>query len=298
MRWPQFLLAEAPDRFLWGSDREIYRVKTSDQGPTLEGPLWPELTEGLGRLVAVSRTRSGALAVLDADGRVRGEAPGSKVPWGFQAHLPSSAGKLANTAQAVYFLLQGPEAGGAAVVGFNHSGIELGRWGAIPASGLIQMSLTGGGLAVCPDGSIFYSYINSPEIWEIEGSETRVRTLGLPETEFQVIPERAIRSAHDEGRKSHSVASIVKLGLGASRVAALACSSEGLLFRQVARPHSAGSYVEVWDPRSGKLLGTVLSGGGVLFDVSGHTLILGNVQDDHFLLEPIEYSVPRRSETR
>ena len=296
MRWPQFLLVESPDRFLWGAEREIYRIAASEQGSTLDGPLWPELTEGLGRLVAVARTPSGALAVLDADGRVRGESPGSKSPWGFQAHLPGGAAKLATTDEAVYLLLQGMESGGAAVVGFDHSGMELGRWGTIPASGLIQLNLSGGGLAACPDGSVFYSYINSPEIWRVDGGDKAVRPLGGSEAEFKVIPERALREASDEGRKARSVAPLVRLGLGASRVAALTCSPEGRLFRQVVRPRGAGSYVEVWEPRSGERLGAIPSGGGVLFDVRGHTLFLGNLRDGHFVIEPIEYGIARRAE--
>ena len=86
----------------------------------------------------------------------------------------------------------------------------------------------------------------------------------------------------------------MKLALSASRVMALHCSPEGLLFRQIAQPGSDGSYVEVWDPRSARLAGTIPIGARVLLDVRDHVLYLGSVPARHkFMLEPVRYELAR-----
>jgi hypothetical protein len=72
---------------------------------------------------------------------------------------------------------------------------------------------------------------------------------------------------------------------------ALLCSPDGMLFRQVARPARGGSYVELWNPRTEELVGTIPSGGGVLLDVRDHTLYLGSAPDERFILERMQYSI-------
>lgn len=290
MRWPQFLWADGGHRFLWGANREIYRVQESKNGPVLTGPEWPDLTRGLDRLVSASRTAAGTLALLDSMGRVQGLSPGSPTPWSFELRLGSHAGRLAVTDQAAYLLLQGDEEGGRAVVAYDFAGHEVGGWGEMPLESMIQETLNGGGIAACPDGSIFYSYINGPRIFRLVlGKGHEVRPVGSSPSTFEALSESSVRDAAREGVRSRSVVPIVKLGLSANRVTALLCTSEGLLLRQVARPAHAGGYVEVWDPATEGLIGTVRTGSGVLLDARDHTLYLGSAPDEHFRLDRVEY---------
>lgn len=164
----------------------------------------------------------------------------------------------------------------------------------MPAAGIIQQSLTGGGIAGCPDGSIYYSYINSPRILRLEGGASGgIRAFGEGGNgSFQVVSDRSIRDAQHESLRTHSVAPLVKLGLGGSRVMGLFCSDGGLLFRQVAEPAGGGSHVEVWNARSEDRVGTVPVGGAVLLAVADQTLYLGQVSEERsFTLERIRYRV-------
>lgn len=199
------------------------------------------------------------------------------------------------TEDRVYLLLRGEVAVGNAVAAYDYTGVEVGRWGEMPAAGILQASLDGGGIASCPDGSIFYSYINSPLIFRVEeGSQGTVRTLGRQSGSFEVVSERDVGHAFEESRRSRSVVPLVKLGLGASRVMSLMCSQEGLLFRQVAQPSKRGAYIEVWDPASETLIDTILGSGGTLLDVRDQILYLGTTAEDQtFKLERIQYRVVR-----
>lgn len=293
MHWPQFLLVEGPRSFVWGGTREIYRIESSKRGPLLEGPEWPQLTQGLDGLAAASRTPTGMLVVCDTAGAVRGLSPGSTLPWSIETHLRSRPGGVAVTDRSVYLLLQGDPEAEAAVVAYDFSGGEVGRWGKQPLSALIQARMNGGGIAACPDGSVFYSYVNSPEIFRLEADRAEVRMMGRAGA-FQRLSDRSIRRARRESERSRSVAPLVKLGLSATRVMSLLCSREGLLFRQVARPAGGGSYIEIWNAPAAELLGTVPAT-GVLLDVRGQTLYLGAAPDGRFHLQRTELRLPTQA---
>jgi hypothetical protein len=292
LRWPQFFLVENTDRFLWGQGREILQISRSEAGSFRIEPDFSDLTLGLNRLVAAAHAPNGTLAVLDASGRVAVQIPRSRQLSTFETHLENSPGDLAMTNDKLYLLLQGESEGGSAVVSYSFFGAEVGRWGTMPVDGIIQANLKGGGIAACPDGSIFYSYINSPRILRLDTKEHRARVVGRANRTFHALTEGQVHQAQRESTRSRSVAPLVKLGLEASRVMALRCSPAGIL-RQVARPSGGGALIEVWDPHSETLLGTVPAKAGILLDVQGNTLFLGALRGgEPFLLDRVELSAP------
>jgi hypothetical protein len=295
LRWPQFLLAEGADHFLWG-EKGIFRLASSPHGPLLEQPRGVDLTRGMDRLIAAAQAPDGKLAVLDMSGRVAVQDPRSGRTWDIEAQLSNQPAGLALTQSRAYVLLQGEPLDGDAVVAYGFDGAEAGRWGKIPADGILQASLRGGGIAACPDGSVFYSYINSPRILRLEdGADESVQAIGEPRSTFVAVPARKVRQAYGEVKRSSSVAPLIKLGLGASRVMSLLCSQEGLLLRQVAQPARGGVLIEVWDPRSEELVGTIPVGGDeVLLDVRDQILYLGaRAGDKDFTLVRVRYDVER-----
>lgn len=247
--------------------------------------------------MAAARAQNGALAVLDASGRIAVRDPRSGRVSSFESHLENSPGDMTVTDDRVYLLLQGESEGGSAVVAYSFSGAEAGRWGRMPVDGIIQANLKGGGITACPGGEVFYSYINSPQILRLEEPARRVRPVGRASRTFQRLTEGQVHRAQRESTRARSVAPLVKLGLQASRVMALRCSQAGLL-RQVARPSGGGALIEVWDPLSETLSGTVPTGEGILLDAHGSTLYLGRLQQGaRFLLDRVELTpAPSRTE--
>jgi hypothetical protein len=294
LRWPQFLLAEGTDRFLWG-EREMFRLARSKDGPVLEEPKGAELTRGMDRLIAAAEAPDGTLAVLDMAGRVAVQSPRPGKTWDFEAELPAQPAGLAVAKGRVYVLLQGEPLAGDAVVAYGFDGVEAGRWGTMPADGILQASLRGGGIAACPDGSVYYSYINSPRILRLpDGADEDVRAIGEPRRSFVELPAWKLREAEEQGRRTSSVAPLVKLGLSASRVMSLLCSEEGLLFRQVAQPANGGAAIEVWDPLAEELVGTIPMGSEVLLDARDQILYLGaQSESEGFTLARIHYQAER-----
>lgn len=294
LRWPQFLLIEEGNSFLWG-ESGIFRIESSESGPVLKKPEGADLTRGLDRLIAAAQAPSGTLAVLDVSGRVAVQSPRSGQTWGFDTQLQNHPASLAVTESLVYLLLQGEPEEGSAVVAYSFDGVEAGRWGTMPADGIIQARLSGGGITACPDGSIFYSYINSPQVLRLEdGANKSVRAIGRQRSSFVAVSARKVHQAYSDGMRSSSVAPLVKLGLSASRVMSLLCSNESLLFRQVAKPARGGAQIEVWDPLSEELVGTIPVGGAVLLGARDQILYLGTMSESqNFTLERIQYRIER-----
>lgn len=297
--WPEFVLAEGPGLFLWGNRNEVLRIENPDAGPAVAVPVGTDPVHGLDRLVAAARNTAGTVAFLDISGRVAIHKPDSKRTWKFKTGLSNLPGSLALSTDRVYLLLRSEFGTGSAVVVYDLHGAEVGEWGEMPADGIIQANLKGGGIAACPDGSVYYSYINSPRIYRLpEGGEKDVRQIGKRPEFFAVLPPGRVYKASKESIESRSVAPIVKLGLSTSRVMALACSEEGLLFRQVAQPAGAGAHVEVWDPAAETIVGTIPVADGVLLDVKNQTLYLGTMpESEGFRIERIHFRVhPSRPE--
>lgn len=245
-------------------------------------------------LIAAARAWDGTLAVLDSSGRVSVLGASSAKVTSFGTHFPNRPGYLALAGGKIYLLLQGDLEQGPAVVAYTLAGQAVGMWGQMPASGVLQANLKGGGLAACPDGSVFYNYINSPQIHRVLGENGEVKAVGRKSPGFRVLAARQIRRAQNEVRRSRSVAALVKLGLGASRAQSLFCSEEGLLARQVAHPAGGGSDVEIWDPRTESWLGNVSSGDGVLLAVRGRTLFLGaKPAAGGFSLDRVQFEIPQ-----
>jgi len=294
LHWPQFLLAEGRDRFLWGAGSDLYRIE-HETDPDVTVAADADFTKGLDRLIAAARTSQGTLALLDSAGTIAIRSPLAGKEWRFSTHLENQAVHLALTESRVYLLLQNDSEESSAIAAFTFSGTEAGRWGRMPAAGIVQTSLNGGGVAACPDGSIFYSYINSPQILRLEnGPKNEVRALGKRSESFTLLAEDKVREAYRAGKLLGSVAPLVKLGLSASRVLSLLCSEEGLLLRQVAQPRGGGTHIEVWNSSSETLVGTIPAQDGILLDVRDQTLYLGTAKDD-FKLERIRFRVdPQR----
>lgn len=294
LRWPAAFLVQRQDRFLWAEGNVIFSIGGTAADLTIAALEEPRLTAGLDRIVAAAQAVDGALAVVDSSGRVVGARAGSEETWGFETPFRNPGLRVALADRLVYFLLTSDSPGGAAVSAYSVEGIEVGRWGTIPAAGIIQQSLNGGGIAACGDGSVYYSYINSPWILRLEPeSKGEARALGKASAvPFERIPARTIRKAHLESRRSHTIAPLVELGLSGSRILALFCTEEDLLVRQVAHPGGGGSAVEFWDPRSGQRAGSVDAEAGLLLAVRHQTLYLGVVPENGpFTLERIHYRV-------
>ena len=291
-RWPTFLFVDGNRGLVWGGDQGLLRIPLKPNAGLPE-PFGEEFTSGLDALVAGARAWDGTFAVVDSSGRVAVKRLFAGKSASFETHFLNRPGSLAVTEAKVYLLLQGDLEQGPAVVAYTHSGKEVGRWGEMPASGILQARLKGGGIAACSDGSVFYSYINSPQIIRIARGETsRTTKLGRKSGSFKTLSARAIRRAQREAKQSRSVAPLVKLGLSTSRVQSLFCSQKGLLLRQVAQPKGGGAHIEVWDSRAESLIGAMPTGDAVLLDVRDDTLYLGALRDGHaFSLDRIQVAV-------
>lgn len=291
--WPKFLLAVEPDLLLLGDRRGVVRVENLAGGAAIAVPAHLKSAESLDRLLAAARNSAGTLAFLDANGQITLHVPHSARTWSFGTNLNSAPGRLALSADRVYLLLQDEFASGEAVVAFTFQGVETGRWGEVPADGIIQASLGGGGVVACPDGSVFYSYINSPRIYGLpDGTRKRTRQIGKKPGSFQVVSANKVHEANEQSMRARSVAPLVKLGFSASRVMALTCSEEGLLFRQVASPGGAGAHIEVWDPSTEELVDIISIARGILLDARSQILYLGTLSQSRvFGLDRIRYQV-------
>jgi len=293
LRWPQFLLASVPGRFLWGERGDVITLISSGSSLDTVGDSMVEVTLGLDRLVAADRTSDGTLGVLDSSGQVVVRESRSREMWSFRSERLNPAGDLAVSQRRVFLLLEGDLPDRPAVAAYSLNGGEAGTWGRVGTGGILQANTNGGGITACPDGLVYYSYINSREIFRVdpteEGSDSRAVTKSAT---FEESSASQVRRAYREGQESHSVGPVIQLALRASRVLALHCSDDGILFRQVAHPGHGGAVVEAWDPASGTLLGSFDTGQGVLMDVQDQVLYLGQVsEEESFVLERIHYEL-------
>jgi len=288
LRWPQFLLVAEPRGLLWGYGGDVLRLDLAEgkvHSLSLVDP-----ARGFDRLVSADRRPDGTLALLDASGRVLVWNTDGGDVHRFTATPEPSWGGLALSGDHVYLMSQGEDDGSPAVRAFAFDGTPAGNWGDRSPSALIQASLNGGGITSCPDGTVYYSYINSPQILRL-GADGRVEEVGEARSDFRTLTASSIRGTAEDGRRLKSVTPLVQLGLGTSRVMSLHCSAEGLLFRHIADPAPPGSLIEVWDSLSGELLGAVHPRAGVLLDVDDQVLYLGSVdQEVPFRLERLHYA--------
>lgn len=295
LRWPDRVVVVGPQTLLWleGGQPYLFRhsdataadIRSTDIGHLLDGR----------PAVAATRGFDGTIVVMDGSGRIAGHNPTSRHSWSFNAKLMAPSKAIATTGRLVYLLLEGSDPDAEAVVALSVTGSHVGDWGTAPPDALIQESLRGGGIAACPDGSVFFSYVNSPQIFRISSAATHdVNPVGRPPDEFRVLSEGEIRKASREAADLHSVAPLVRLGLSSSRVMGLLCSRDGILIRQVSEP-GAGSHVEFWRASSGKFLGVLDVGKSVLLGDWASTLYLGRDNDDgNFVLERVAYEVATR----
>lgn len=281
--WPQVLLPVDDRLLLWGHGREFHAFEISEAGLTQsEWELLPDVGT-LDEVVSAGWGSNGTIVLLDWAGRVLAADRKTGQSWRFETLLRNSVSGVAVAHPLVYLLLHGGEVGDPAVMGYRLTGEPVGSWGSMPIDGLFQGNLRGGGIAACPDGSVFFSYVNSPGIERLTGRETRVVAGEAPG--FHRLSRFDIRQAQREAGRSDSVAAIVRLGLTGSRVMALHCTAEGLLLRQVARPSGGGAYVEVWNPVSESLVGLVESVEGLLIGaVEGTLLFSTGSQQEGFRL--------------
>ena len=271
-RWPRFFLAENPTTFLWGEGRLIFRLSISAEGQVSAQQVFSEMTDGLGMLVAAAKTSTGTITALDADGRVGIMEASGKV-WRFNTHLKGRIGDIAAWKDRVYLLLQGRGENRSAVIAYDFFGKEINRWSEIPPDGIIQASLKGGGITSCPDGVIFYNYINSPQPMELQAGES-VKAWGSKFDFFREVTESQVQDAFRASKRG-SVGPLIRLGLSSGRVMAIRCSDEGFLVRQVARPGGEGVEIQILDRRIGDWVGKIAVQDGILLDVKGRTLYLG-----------------------
>lgn len=294
-RWPQFLLPVG-DGLLWPERSHLLRVEEVDGQLMVRGPAMTEMTLGLDRLIAGARGPLGEIALLDSSGRVSIRDQGGRLS-GFTMDLGQRAAGIAVADRTVFLLLQGGTEGGPAVLGFSFEGAEEGRWGQMPADGLVQGILQGGGLAACSDGNVYFSYINSARLSRL-AEDGLVELIGEPPPSFTELRPREIREAFHEAEREQSTKPLVRLGLGASRVMALHCSSENLVFRQVTGPDEGSKRIEVWHPASEELVGFVPPVEGVLFASSGGALYLGALAEEQFELRKYRYDPDRMRSAR
>lgn len=286
-QWPQFLLPRGGG-LLWPERSGLLRVEEGDAGLLLvEGPVLTETTLGLDRLLAGARGARGEIALLDSSGRVSVREENGRLS-GFATPLGRRAASIAVADRSIYILSHGEDEGGPAVVRFSFDGIEEGRWGEMPADGLIQSVLRGGGVTACPDGSVFYSYLNSRRISRLAESG-RVEPIGDPGSSFIELRRSDIRRAFHQAEQDGSTKPLVQLGLDGSRVMALLCSSDNHLFRQVTGPEAGSTRIEVWHPASGELIATIPREEGVLLAVEKGILYLGVVEEKRFQLRKLRY---------
>ncbi len=291
MTWPDVFLVQGEERYLWVEAGQVLRIHRSSSALELEVSEDPELIQGLDGLVAAARGPDGIVAFLDASGRVSLRQEGTETRWDFRIGQETRAESIAVSREEVFLLRASREPQGAAVVAFTFDGQPSGQWGEMPADAAVQAKLSGGGLAVCPDGSVYFSYINSPKVVRLgDRVQGTVQPFREGSTSFQLLDEDQIRKANQSSKRAGSVKDLVQLGLQASRVMALFCSADGVLFRQVAQPR-AGSFVEVIDPGPEQLLDTIPVGTRVLLGVEQHTLYLGDrlPQGRGLYLEYLDY---------
>lgn len=293
--YPRFLLSDGLGGFVCGGERELLRIAQSGASlhvePVSEKP-YRAIQESLGRIVAASQGFDGTQAFLGESGLIAIRQLRSGRDWAVSVREQSPFRHIAVSRGAVYLLLEGFPATGNAVAAYNFQGVMIDRWGSIAEDGILQASLSGGGIAACPDGSVFYSYINSPQVLRLT-EEDAVQPIGPPRRSFQVLSGRQIRSSLRESLDSHSVAPAVRLGLSASRVMSLLCSEDGLLFREVAQPHGKGAQIEVWDPMSGQIIALIKSS-GTLMAVRDNVLFISKfASDGQATLERIRYHAQR-----
>ena len=296
-KWPQFLLATGhPVDFLWGDDRELRELTVRGKNVTQRVVL-ETLTQDLDQLSTAAVTKTGTLAVMDVRGHLAVHSSAPEKDWHFEIDHPGRLGPIAVTNDRLYLLLQGPSAGAAAVEAYSFQGVKVGEWGTIPPDGLIQAVLKGGGIVACSDGEVYYSYLNSSRIMRIERNPLQgVRELGAKPPAFQVIPGDEVQAAYQKTKRG-PVAPLIKLGLGASRVLALRCLDDKFLLWQVARPNGAGSDVYLFDRVRNQWQGSLFLRTGVLLDLDGNTLILGDLSEDQsFRLDFLKVSLPRQAQ--
>lgn len=270
VEWPQVLLPLDDRLLLWGEGRSAFLFEISERG--LTNTKRGSLDLGaLDSLASAAEDGDGTIVFVDWAGRVLAKNRQTGETWSFDTLLRNSVSDVAVADEIAYLLLHGGEIGNRAVTGYKLTGEPIGSWGSMPPDGLIQSNLRGGGITACGDGSIFYSYVNSPAIQRLDGDATRPFR---GETQhFHRLSPGEIRRADREARSSTSVGAVVKLGLTGSRVMALHCTTDGLLLRQVARPARAGAYVEVWDAAGESLIGIVAPVEGLLIGAVDRTLL-------------------------
>lgn len=294
--WPTFL-SLSDEGYFWGEGNLVYRIDVAAAQVLPKPTNWP-FVEGHDRLIAMASSSAGRLVLLDSSGDVTVHDPMTGRTWKFSSDLQERAADLAISDMTVYILQEADrEAEVSAVVAFDLEGHRVGEWGEMTADALIQATLEGGGITSCPDGTVFYSYINSPRLLRLstQGAK-KVDSLGHPDASFQELRSQDVRKAYRASDEQRSVGPLVKLGLSASRVMSLFCSSSGLVFRQVAHPQGAGSIIEVWDPGAGALLGKVDTETGILLSVEEETLILGTrIEDEGVLLERLQCNLAHRT---
>lgn len=293
LSWPQFLIAKSDDSYLWAERGSVLSLRLKEREGDVPAVVLKETAAGMGmdRLIAADQSDDGTLVLLDTSGRVVVREAASGQVGRF---LTTSSGDFADitiSSGSVYLLTEGSEVEAPAVVAFSVDGREVGRWGTLPATAAVQTVLSGGGIAACPDGSVYYSFINSPVIGKVvKGKAEAVRALGQPSPSFVTISAEDVREAIGDTRLQGEVSPLVELGLGASRVMALHCALDGNLLRQVAHPGREGTVIEVWDPRSEQLKGIIHVSEGVLLDVQNGELLLGNsTPESPFMLERLRY---------
>lgn len=296
-RWPQGLLSHG-GRLLWVYGREISQIDEAGGGLVVGMPVHPKMTLGLDRIVSAASGPRGELVLLDSGGRVSIRSAEGDLS-GFDTGLGNGIGAVAISKESLFFLLQGDIEGGAAVVELTDHGEEKGRWGEMPADGLVQSVLRGGGLTVCPNGEVFYSYINSPRVLRLK-PERGVEPIGHPPPDFVEMRPRDVRSAVYEGERERSTRPLVQLGLKATRVTALMCSPEDHLIRQTTNPDEGGMLIEVSDPVSGEVLGSFAHRDGMLLAVDPGLLLLGAIVNERFELRrlPYRFATPRTARNR
>lgn len=291
LRWPDFFLAESQSKYLWGEQGQIYRVEVSGSETSVSLAEERVLALGLDRQIGATRAWNETLAILDSSGQISLRDGRSRRIHSFPTHLANRAGSLAVAGDRAHVLQHGDIESITAVVTYTFEGEEVARWGEMTPDGVLQSRLKGGGIAACPDGSVYYSYINSPRILRLsENRSQRVAALGTVNRDFRVLLPRQIRAAYREALRTRSVTALVELGLSGSRVMSLFCSTEGLLVRQVAPPDRSGSQIEIWDPASEQLIGHISAGGSTLLAVGDRTVFLGSLTEQReFRLERIRF---------
>ncbi len=101
------------------------------------------------------------------------------------------------------------------------------------------------GVAVCKDGSLYYSHINDSQILGHNFKTQRTTQPLGPLADFEVLPEQAIKSSISKAATQRTVNPVIELGLTGSRVLGMVCSPENILYRQIAT--DGQSFLEIYD---------------------------------------------------